>query len=178
VTRSSTRRRFFGQTIASATTLALGTQTATAFQTLAAMQEESLGGEATSPTWVFVLHSLQDPYAGEIVRPEEQAPGTRYLGADVEIRNESGEPLNFAPGGVRLVDADGFEYTSGAVAGSEPLLPSLNMLSGDRVRGWVWYAVPEAAQVVELAYVAPPPRLAVRLSPGSERDEGATPEVG
>lgn len=75
-------------------------------------------------------------------------------------------------------DADGFEYSSGAVAGSEPLLPSLNMLAGDRVRGWVWYAVPEAAQVVELAYVAPPPRLAVSLSDTGEPDEEATPDAG
>lgn len=129
-----------------------------------AQGDQSVVGKMTSPSWVFVVHALQDPYAGEDIRPEEPVPGTRYVGAEVAIRNDSQEPLNVSSSSVRLLDNAGFEYVSGSVVGSEPLLPSVNMSPGDRIRGWVWYAVPEAGQLMEIVHIAPSPRLAVVLS--------------
>lgn len=165
MTNHSTRRTFLGTTLVAAGGVSLLGLRGSASARSAFMQDEQpLVGEVASPSWVFVINTLQDPYAGEVIRPEEPEPGTRYVGAEVEIRNDSQEPLNFTPGSVRLLDDAGFEYVSGSVAGSEPLLPSLNMSPGDRIRGWVWYAVPEAAQLVEIVYVAPSPRLAVNLS--------------
>jgi hypothetical protein len=123
-------------------------------------------GEATSPTWVFVVHTLQDPYTGMVIRPVEPEPGTRHVDAEIEIRNDSNDPLNFASDLVRLRDIDAVEYGIGVVAGSEPLLPSLNKAPGDRLRGWVWYAVPEAAQLTGLVFYAPSPRLDIAVPEG------------
>jgi hypothetical protein len=162
----STRRHLIGSTlVASSAALVGATQPASI---AAAMRQDATPavGEAGSPAWVLVVHTFQDPYAGEIIRPEEPQPGIRYIGAEVEIRNESEDPLNFSPGNVRLMDSDGIEYPSGAVAGSDPLIASLNMSPGDRVRGWVWYGVPEASQIVEVVYIAPSPRIVVALPQG------------
>jgi len=168
VTDQSTRRTLLGTTLITvAGASVLGTRRSASARSAVIQDDQPLVGEMASPSWVFVVHALQDPYAGEVIRPEEPEPGTRYVGAEVEIRNDSQDPLNFSSSGVRLLDDAGFEYVSGSVAGSEPLLPSLNMSPGDRVRGWVWYAVPEAGQLVEIVYVAPSPRLAVILSDGA-----------
>lgn len=171
VTTPATRRAFLGTTLATAAGAAgLGAPVPAAARLAGLQDEQPLVGEATSPSWLFVVHALQDPYEGDIVRPEEPEPGTRYVAAQVALRNESVEPLNAVAGGVRLVDEDGFEYLPGTVFGTEPRLPTLNMPPGFRVRGWVWYVVPEDAQLSELIYVPPPPRLAVDLSPDGAGD--------
>lgn len=164
MTDASTRRTFLGSTLlATASASLLGPSLFAPAPAAAFQDEPALLGEVATPSWVFVVHRLQDPYAGEVIRPAEPEAGTRYVGAEVEIRNDSAHPLNFAPGGVRLQDSESFEYVFGTVSGSDPLLPTVNMLPGERLRGWVWYVVPEAAQLVELVYVAPAPRLVVPL---------------
>lgn len=168
MTDHSTRRTFLGTTlIAAAGVSILGTRSSASGRSAVVQDDQALVGEMASPSWVFVVHALQDPYAGEVIRPAEPVPGTRYVGAEVEIRNDSQDPLNVSSSNVRLLDNAGFEYVSGSVAGSEPLLPSVNMSPGDRIRGWVWYAVPEAGQLMEIVYIAPSPRLAVVLSDGA-----------
>lgn len=166
MTDLASRRAFLGTTLATAAVAAgLGARDPAAARLAGIQDEPPLVGESRSPTWVFVVHSVQDPYAGVLVRPAEPQAGMRYVAADVEIRNESTFPLEFGNNGVRLVGGDGVEYPSGLVAGSEPALPIFTLEPANRMRGWVWYAVPEVAPVVGLVHYGPRPRLPVPLPP-------------
>lgn len=122
-------------------------------------------GEATAPQWAVIVATLQDPYAGEIQAPSDPPSGVRFVAAEVVIDNGSSQALNFTPADIRLVDASGIEYRGGAAAGTEPFLGVRNLNGGDRSRGWVWFIVPEDAEITELVYVAPPPLFRIPLDP-------------
>jgi hypothetical protein len=172
----ATRRRFLGSGVSVGTgALLLGSVAVGAARVTGAQDQSTIVGEATPPLWRFTVRRLENPYTGELRRPEEPAAGTRYVGAEVAIANESQVALNVVPTGIRLRDADGVEYaySSEAVLGSEPRLREINLLPGERAAGWVWFAVPETASLVELVYVAPTPRLAVVLG-----GPAATPPAG
>jgi hypothetical protein len=112
---------------------------------------------------MFVVHGMQDPYAGAAISEREPAPGTRYAGFDVEVVNGSDQPLTFTDNAVVLRDDEGFSYRSGSVAGSEPALSGRTMPSGERARGWVWFEVPEGATLTEILLVPAAPELRVGL---------------
>jgi len=174
MTNHLSRRTFLSLMIAATGGAVLGTPLVMAVR----QDDPMVIGDVRSPAWTFVVHTLQDPYAGDLVRPEQPAEGMRYVGADVEVRNGVQGPLNFRSGDIRLVDTEGFEYhIDWTVAGSEPPLPDVNMSPGGQVRGWLWYAVPEASRLVELVYNAPSPRLAVTLPEPDDMDGPATPEA-
>jgi hypothetical protein len=118
---------------------------------------------APAPDWTFVVHGMQDPYAGTLTTPPQPAPGMRYVGFDVEVVNDSDQPLSFAGTGVYLRDDRGFSYRSGTVAGREPALSGRTMLSGERARGWVWFEVPEDTALTEILLVPTAPELRVAL---------------
>ena len=123
-------------------------------------------GQATMPAWIITVSQLQDPYQGEIQAPPpaEQPAGTRFVAAEIVVENDSDQPLGFTPVDLRLVDAAGTEYRGGLAAGTEPFLAVRNMNGGDRIRGWVWFILPEAAELAELLYVAPAPVLRIAIA--------------
>ena len=49
---------------------------------------------APAPDWTFVVHGMQDPYAGALTTPPQPVPGMRYVGFDVEVVNDSDQPLS------------------------------------------------------------------------------------
>ncbi len=118
---------------------------------------------APAPDWTFVVHGMQDPYAGTLTTPPQPAPGMRYVGFDVEVVNDSDQPLSFVGTGVYLRDDDGFSYRSGTVGGREPALSGRTMLTGERARGWVWFEVPDDATLTEILLVPTAPELRVGL---------------
>src|SRR4051812_46775391 len=128
---------------------------------------------------------MQDPYAGVLTTPTQPVAGMRYVGFDVEVVNDSDQPLSFAGTGVYLRDDQGFSYRSGTVAGREPALAGRTMPAGERARGWVWFEVPADATFTDIVLVPTAPELRVRLdqvasipgSPGatSIATEGVTP---
>ena len=118
---------------------------------------------APAPDWTFVVHGMQDPYGGVLTTPPQPAPGMRYVGFDVEVVNDSDQPLSFAGTGVYLRDNEGFSYRSGTVAGSEPALAGRTMPAGERARGWVWFEVPADATLTEIVLVPTAPELRVGL---------------
>jgi hypothetical protein len=131
----------------------------------------ALGQDATpgtvsvaAPDWTFVVHGMQDPYAGALTTPPEPTEGMRYVGFDVEVVNESDQPLSFAGTGVYLRDEEGFSYRSGTVGGREPALSGRTMPGGERARGWVWFEVPEGATLTEILLVPTAPELRVGLA--------------
>ena len=120
-------------------------------------------GQATAPAWTITVEAIQDPYPGQIQAPEEPPAGVRFVAAEMVIDNASAQALAFTPADVRLVDAAGVEYRGGGAAGTEPFLGVRNLNGGDRSRGWVWFMVPEVADLVEIVYVAPTPLFRIAL---------------
>lgn len=121
-------------------------------------------GQAEAPAWTFTVLVVQDPYTGEITRPSEPKPGTRFVAAEVVITNGSDQPLDFSTSDVELRDADGVSYSAGAATGSEPKLVSQNLPDHERTRGWVWYAVPENVDIAELRFAGPSPIFRVPIA--------------
>src|SRR5918993_4746691 len=138
---------------------------------------------APAPDWAFVVHGMQDPYAGVLTNPQEPAAGMRYVAFEVEVVNASDQPLSFASNAVHLWDDEGFSYRSGAVSGSEPALPGRTLPEGERARGWVWFAVPEDVTLTDILLVPSAPELRIGLDEvasivgetGSATTPGATP---
>ena len=121
-------------------------------------------GSAEMPAWTFTLHALQDPYAGAMQAPVEAQPGTRYVAAEVELRNDSDQALNFTPIDIRIRDAAGVEYRGGGAIGAEPMINPRNLNPGELSRGWVWFTLPEGASAIELVYVGPQPQFRIPLT--------------
>ena len=133
----------------------------------AARQEatpSAAASEAAMPVWRFVVVAYEDPYSKKMLLPQEPEQGKRYIGIEVEIRNHSDRPLAVSPGQVRLRDAEATDYTNGGMVGSDPRLYDVNMLPGERVRGWVWFGVPEAFSRPCLVYVPAAPHLLVDVT--------------
>ena len=130
------------------------------------------GERATAPNWSFAALQAQDPYAGSVESGAPQVTAdagatpiaaARVVGFEVEVDNSSDQPLDFSPSDVRLRLADGVEYRGGVTIGAEPRISSRMLNPGERSRGWVWFAVPGDAELLELVYVAPPPELRIQL---------------
>jgi len=132
---------------------------------LAQQPDEGLVGEAAAPAWRFGVSIFEDPYRGTIRAPSDTPPGTRFVGAEVVITNDSEQPLEFAVNDVRLQDDRGFQYPAGDVTGTEPRLVSQNLPDSERTRGWVWFLVPIDAQPTQMAFNGPPPAFRVVLAP-------------
>jgi len=118
---------------------------------------------ADAPNWSFVLHTYQDDYSGDIQAPQERPAGMRFAAAEVEIINDSQQPLAFTPIDIRLRSADGVEYRGGSAIGMEPTVNPRNLNPGERSRGWVWFTVPEGATASEIVYFAPQPQFRITL---------------
>ena len=159
----STRRRFVGTAAAVATIPAVdgGTIARAALQEATPAAETA---EAGMPDWRFMVVAYEDPYSREMLLPQEPEQGKRYIGAEVEVRNNSDLPLAISPGQIRLRDAEATDYTNTGFIGSDPRLYDVNMLPGERVRGWVWFGVAEAVQPVQLVYVPAAPQLKVDVT--------------
>jgi hypothetical protein len=116
-----------------------------------------------APSWFFVVHGIQDPYTGQMQVPQAIPLGMRYAAAEVEIVNDADQSLSFTPLDIRLRDDAGVEYRGGSAIGGEPMINPRNLNPGERSRGWVWFTLPEASNVVEIAYVGPQPQFRVPL---------------
>jgi hypothetical protein len=128
---------------------------------------EKLVGEATAPAWRFAVSIYEDPYRGTVTSPTSSPAGTRFVGAEVIITNDSDQPLEFRSNSVRLRDTQGFQYAAGDVTGTEPRLVSQNLPSNERTRGWVWFMVPIDTQLTEIAFDGPPPSFRVAIPSGT-----------
>lgn len=159
----TSRRRLLGSAVAGAF-LALPGTTSDVLAKQATATAQGPLGRVEAPAWAFLLHEVQDPYAGEIQAPSEPPAGTRYVATEVEIVNDSDQSLNVTPLDVRLRDEAGVEYRGGGAIGEEPTINPRSLNPGELSRGWVWFIVPAEAGLVEVVYVAPAPQFRVPLS--------------
>jgi hypothetical protein len=156
----ATRRELLGSAAAGMAVVALRTERASAQATPEAASTDRTAG---APNWSFILHSYQDNYSGKIQAPQERPAGMRFVAADVEIVDDSDQPLAFTPIDIRLRSADGIEYRGGSAIGMEPTINPRNLNPGERSRGWVWFTVPEGITASEIVYFAPQPQFRIAL---------------
>ena len=116
------------------------------------------------PDWSFTVYTVRDPYelpeASTLVVP----PGTHYFATEVEINNASNQPLSFAASQIRLRATDGLEYTAGGAAGPETTLKARVLPPGDLTRGWLWFNVPDDAELTKLVFIAQSPEFSLSLT--------------
>lgn len=120
-------------------------------------------GVAGMPDWTFTVLEFHDPYPGKLTKPAETPSGLRIVSSQVILTNHSDQPLEFIVTDVRLRDADGIEYRAGDYLGSEPRLVSQNLPSGERTRGWVWFALGKNTVPTSMVFDSPAPILRVPL---------------
>lgn len=124
-------------------------------------------GKAPAIGWSFTVWTFQDPYLGEIRTPRnsELAPGQRYVGLEVEIGNDAGQPLQFKVSDIRLRDSNNQEYTSaGGVGGTEPKLVQQALPEGEHTRGWLWFIMTDDMVINEARFEAPSPLFRVDVA--------------
>ena len=126
-------------------------------------------GEALMPQWRFAAIELVDPYTGTLTKPDALPANTRVVALQIVLQNESDQPLEFMVTDFRLRDADGTEYRAGEYLGTEPRIVSQNLPDGERTRGWVWFGIPQEAQLATIVFVAPPPVLRIDLSGAAQQ---------
>ena len=134
-----------------------------------AAQEERIDG----PNWSFAVYQVLDPYRGVVEQQPQADPylreGTptaiprRVVAFEVEIDNAWDQALDFSPSALRLRETSGLECRGGLTLGLEPRINARVLNPGERARGWVWFTVPESAELIHLAYVASPPEFRVAL---------------
>jgi hypothetical protein len=172
----TSRRRLLGSATAAGIGISALGQDATASGDSAlparrtTFQEDSAVVTGTMPNWSVVVHAFQNPYQGRLAVPAQPDPAKRYIGADVEVRNDSDRPLAISPGQFRLRGTDAVDYLAGGVVGEDPRLLDANMLPGEKARGWVYFAVPDAVEIDQLVYAPPAPQILMPV-PGTT-DEG------
>jgi hypothetical protein len=156
--RRTTRRRFV-----TASVLAIPTTTLVHVGS-AASQGAPVVGEAHAPAWSFAVVAMEDPYTGEVSRPKEPDPNTRFISAEVILTNGSTVPMAFEVADVHLIDENGEEYPAGSVIGTQPKLVGQNLPDGERSRGWVWYSVPHDIKITEIRLYGPRPIFSVAIA--------------
>jgi hypothetical protein len=166
--RMTTRRKFLATGVLPVAGLAVAQTAGVAHIGLssAAAQEATPTpsiGTASTPNWTFSVTIFEDPYKGAISRPKTPPEGARIVGAEVIIENGSDQPMSYTIRDLHLRSVDGVEYTAGEVDGDEPGLVGQDLPDGERARGWIWFAVPEADVLKEIRFVGPQPvfRIAV-----------------
>ncbi len=156
----ATRREFVGIAVAGIAAATIGSDRILAQGTPTA---EDGVETALAPNWTFSVFRFQDPYAGAIQVPQEQPPGMRFTGAEVEIVNGSDQGLAFTPIDLRLRTLDGIEYRGGSAIGTDPTINPRNLNPGERSRGWVLFTVPAESEADELVYLAPQSQFRIAL---------------
>jgi len=110
---------------------------------------------ADIPNIQFLVYRVEDPYTGTITYPTTLNPDYRYIGAEVAIVNNGDYPVNAVWSSIRLRDSEGRDYAGGAVSGTDLPMRTRELQNGEVNRGWVWFAVPQDAEITTILYVPP-----------------------
>jgi hypothetical protein len=80
------------------------------------------------------------------------------------VINGSDLPLAVSPGSFRLRDSVGREYLGGAAIGAETRLNARTLAAGERAQGWIWFVVPDDAEITQLVFFGAAPEFRVSWS--------------
>ena len=93
--------------------------------------------------------TVEDPAKpGLIYQPEK---GTRLVAVEIVVGNVSGPELSVNPLYVVLVDSEGFLYEA-ELAGRDGQIDTVKINSGEKVKGWVAFQVPENATLESIKF--------------------------
>ncbi len=99
---------------------------------------------------IVVLEVVDQAEPGAFFAPEE---GERLVGVRVVIENQGAGPLPVNPLNAHLEDDEGTAHSAELGASNEyEQIATLDLLPGERVEGWMFFAVPEDATPARLAY--------------------------
>lgn len=105
-------------------------------------QLPALGEVAEKNGCTLMALALEDPAPpGTLYSP---AAGTKLVAVEIEVGNISDEPIGVNPLHAALVDSEGFKH-SVELAGRDHQIATLEINTGERVKGWVAFEVPEEA---------------------------------
>jgi len=80
--------------------------------------------------------------------------GTRLVAVEIVVGNVSGEKLSVNPLYVILVDTEGFLYTA-ELAGRDGQINTIDLNSGEKVKGWVAFQVPDGTKLESIKFAPP-----------------------
>jgi len=113
-----------------------------------------LGQTFTSNGLSFSAVKISDPQTGISIlyTPE---PNHRLVAIQVIVGNDSGKDLHVQANYFTLIDADNFIYKGDntAIVDEPDWLPALNIASGEKVRGWVAFTIPESSVLASIKFV-------------------------
>jgi hypothetical protein len=96
--------------------------------------------------------TVEDPTApGMFYKP---TPGVKLVGVEIVVGNVSAEQFSANSLGAMLVDADGFVYRT-ELGGRDGELELVDLNPGEKVRGWVAFAIPESATTASIKFEIP-----------------------
>lgn len=112
-------------------------------------QAANLGDLVELEGYSFAAVVLEDPAPpGLLYTPTE---GMRLVAVEIIVGNVSGERVTVNSLNSTLLDSEGFTYQS-ELAGRDDELVLVDLEPGERVRGWVAFEIPEAAEAAIIRY--------------------------
>lgn len=106
--------------------------------------EGKIGEEVGERGLIFVIHGVEERWKLGIFEPQ---PGNRFIVIDIEIKNVLPDEKTVSPGFMYVVDEQGKRYAySLASVGITGYFPgSANLKSGESVRGYAAFEIPETS---------------------------------
>ena len=83
----------------------------------------------------------------------EAKEGYKLVAIEIIVSNISGKTLSVYPSDAILVDSNGFVYRLEELAGRDGQLAVVNLNTGEKVKGWVAFEIPEDATPASIKYL-------------------------
>jgi hypothetical protein len=115
----------------------------------------------TMPAWSMRVIGIVNPFTGPLTATP--IPDHRSVAVGFEVVNDSQVDLTIGLWQFRLRDTAGREYSpSSTIAVAPPGPQPLNyrrLAPGERAQGWLWFALPLAAEPAQVVFLPPGPEL-------------------
>lgn len=104
----------------------------------------AIGEQAVNGDLGIKVLKIEDPYSysGELYSVEE---GSRLVAVELDLTNEGTTTNSYSPYYFDVKDGDNYEYSYEFLTAKEPNLSGGSLTSGETVRGWITFSVPETA---------------------------------
>jgi hypothetical protein len=150
--------------------------------------ETFLGDAAEFNGYALTGVTVQDPAKPGMLY--QAKTDKKLIAVEIIISNVSGDPLSVNPLSLTLVDVKGFTYQT-ELGGIDDQLAMLDLVPGEKVRGWVAFETPKDAEAEGIKYspdifgdtakvglVKPPAGHTPLLEPTSSAPAASLPRLG
>jgi hypothetical protein len=107
-----------------------------------------VGDVVTAPDYTLRVEAIKECKVKYYFKAKQ---GNIKLGVQVLIEGNSDKDVPINPYYAKLVDSDGFAYTS-TYGGCEPELKAVRIVRGEKSGGWVTFEIPEKATGLKFSY--------------------------